>query len=230
VRGRGLDAELGGRIVFAGTASRLLPQGNLKLRRGTFNLVGQSLNLTDGTIDFSGGTLTNPQLNLVATSSTAAVTATLTISGDVKNPKLVLSSVPDLPQDEILSQLLFNSVRAKLNPFQVAEVAAALATISGVGPSGGDTLGKVRSALGLDELSVGSGPAGGAGLQAGRYVLPGVRVGATQSATGTGTQATVQVDITKGLKLESITGTSTEPVTGATTNGTSIGLKYEFEY
>jgi translocation and assembly module TamB len=176
--------------------------------------------------------LTDPTLRLVATSVTAAMTATLTISGEVRNPKIVLSSVPDLPQDEILSQLLFNTTKARLNPFQVAQIAAALASISGVGPSLGDPLGRVRSALGLDQLSVGSDPSGGPTLQAGRYLARGVRVGATQGTNGE-SQATVQIDIAKGLKLETTVGTgaaSATPVPGGSTNGTGVGLTYQFEY
>jgi translocation and assembly module TamB len=233
VRGQGLDAELGGRVVFAGTAAAPVPQGGLHLRRGTFSLAGQSLNLTEGTIDFAGGPLTNPSLKLVATTGNATLTSTLTISGSVRDPKITLSSVPDMPQDEILSQLLFNTAKSRLNPFQVAQIAAALASISGVGPSIGDPLGGVRSALGLDQLSVGSDAGGGTALQAGRYIAPGVRIGASQSATGTGSQATVQVDIAKGLKLETAIGTgsaSATPAAGGSTNGTGVGLTYQFEY
>jgi translocation and assembly module TamB len=231
IRGRGIDAELGGRVVFQGTASNPLPQGGLQLRRGTFSLVGQTLNMTDGTIDFSGAGLTDPQLKLVATSVTATLTATLTISGDVKNPKIVLSSVPDLPQDEILSQLLFNSSKASLTPFQLAEIASALASLSGIGSPIGDPLEKLRTSLGLDQLSVGSDASGGASLQAGRYIAPRVRVGASQSVSGGDTQATVQIDITKGLKLETTAGTASSAATAAgSTNGASIGLKYQFQY
>jgi translocation and assembly module TamB len=232
IRGRGIDVELGGKIVFAGTAARPQPQGGLHLRRGTFSLAGTSLNLTEGTIDFTGGGLTNPQLKLVATSVSSTVTATLTISGDVKNPKITLSSIPDLPQDEILSLLLFNTARSRLSPFQLAEIAAALASISGAGPGIGDPLGGLRSALGLDQLSVGSGAGGGATLEAGRYLAPGVRVGASQSATGGQTQATVQIDLAKGLKLQTTAGTpaAAGTATPGTPSGTSVGLTYQFEY
>jgi translocation and assembly module TamB len=233
VRGRGLDAELGGRVGFLGTAMAPVPQGSLQLRRGTYSVAGQSLNLTSGTIDFAGGPLTNPRLNLVATSSSSALTATLTITGDVRDPKIVLSSMPDMPQDEILAQLLFNSAKAKLNPFQVAQIAAALASISGVGPSIGDPLGRVRSALGLDQLSVGSDASGGTTLQAGRYLAPGVRLGASQSASGGGSQATVEIDVAKGLKLQTTAGTgstSATPGVGGSMNGSGVGLLYQFEY
>ena len=232
VRGRGLDAELGGRVSFTGTVSHPLPRGGLHLRRGTFSLAGQSLRLTEGTIDFSGGPLSDPPLQLVATSRSPSLTSTLTISGEVTNPKIMLSSVPDLPQDEILSHLLFNTAKARLSPFQLAQIAAALASIAGVGPSIGDPLAGVRSALGLDQLGLGSDASGGTALQAGRYLAPGVRVGATQSATGTGTQATVQIDLAKGLKLETTTGTGAATATGTAgaSNGTSVGVTYQFEY
>jgi translocation and assembly module TamB len=232
VRGRGMDAELGGRVVFSGTAMAPVPQGSLHLRRGTFSVAGQTLNLTSGTIDFAGGPLTNPTLDLVATSTSSAMTATLTITGDVRDPKIALTSVPDMPQDEILAQLLFHSATSKLNPFQVAQIAAALASMSGVA-SVGDPLGRVRSALGLDQLSVGSDASGGTTLQAGRYLAPGVRLGASQSASGGGSQATVEIDVAKGLKLQTTAGTgstSATPGVGGNMSGSGIGLLYQFEY
>jgi translocation and assembly module TamB len=232
VRGRGLDVELGGRILFKGTAARPVPEGGLHLRRGTVSVAGQSLTLTEGTIDFADAELTNPSLKLVATSVTSTLTATLTVSGSVSDPKITLSSVPEMPQDEILSQLLFNTTKSRLSPFQVAQIAAAVASLTGAGSSIGDPLAGVRSTLGLDELSVGSDSSGAPTLEAGRYIAPGVRVGARQSATGTGTQATVQIDITKGLKLETTAGTGSASATGGAAGGdaASVGIKYQFEY
>jgi len=89
----------------------------------------------------------------------------------------------------------------------------------------------VRSALGLDQLSVGTGAGGAATLQAGRYVARGVRVGAAKGLAGE-TQATVQIDIAKGLKLETTAGVGSAPATATpgTSNGTSVGVTYQFEY
>jgi translocation and assembly module TamB len=141
----------------------------------------------------------------------------------------------------VLAQLLFHQSASSLSPFQLAEIAAALAQISGVG-SGIDPLNSLRSGLGLDRLSVGGGSGNGssATVQAGRYIAKGVYVGANQSTSGSGTQATVQVDLYKGLKLEADVGTGgTTSATGAASsttangqspNGTSIGLTYQFNY
>jgi translocation and assembly module TamB len=84
-------------------------------------------------------------------------------------------------------------------------------------------LATARKALGLDQLNVGSSSTGSPTLNAGRYVAKGVYVGAKQGVGGNaGTQATVQIDITKGLKLETDAGS------GAGSN--SVGLSYQFEY
>ena len=231
IRGRGLDAELGGTIHIRGSAAQPIPDGGLHLRRGTLSVVGSTLNFTEGTVDFSGAGLADPSVHFVATSTTAAIVATLTVSGSAKDPKITLSSVPDMPQDEILSQLLFNTTTSKLSPFQLAEIAAALASLSGAAP-GFDPLSSIRNTLGLDRLSVGSSSSGKPTLEAGSYLARGVYLGAKQSASGSGTQATVQIDLAKGLKLETTAGSGSSSATGSasSTDAASVGLTYQFEY
>jgi translocation and assembly module TamB len=231
VRGRGLDAELGGTIHINGTTAQPIPDGGLHLRRGTFTVVGTTLNFTEGTVAFSGAGISDPSIHFVATSTTASITATLTVEGTAKKPKITLSSVPDMPQDEILSQLLFNTSTAKLSPFQLAQIAAALASMSGA-TSGFDPLESLRTTFGLDRLSVGTSSTGKPTLEAGRYLARGVYLGAKQSAAGGGTQATVQVDLAKGLKLETTAGSGNTSATGNTSgaDAASVGLTYQFEY
>ncbi len=231
IRGRGVDAELGGTIHIHGTAAKPVPDGGLQLRRGTLSVVGTTLNFTQGSVDFTGAGISDPSIHFVATSTTATIVATLTVSGSAKDPKITLSSVPDMPQDEILSQLLFNTTTSKLSPLQLAQIAAALASLSGA-TSGFDPLESLRTTFGLDRLSVGSSSTGSPTLEAGRYLARGVYLGAKQSASGSGTQATVQVDLAKGLKLETTAGSGSSSATGATSSAdaASVGLTYQFEY
>ena len=231
IRGRGIDAELGGTIHIGGTAANPNPDGGLQLRRGTLSAVGTTLTFKEGKVDFSGAGLADPTVHFVANSTTSTIIATLTVSGSAKDPKITLSSVPDLPQDEILAQLLFNTSTSKLSPLQLAQIATALASLSGAAP-GFDPLEKLRGTFGLDRLSVGSNSAGNPTVEAGRYVARGVYVGARQSTSGGGTQATVQVDIAKGLKLETTAGSGSSSATGSTSSAdaASVGLTYQFQY
>jgi translocation and assembly module TamB len=239
VRGHGLDAELGGRLHVGGTLAALKPSGHFDMIRGRFSLVTTTLTFTTGQVGFDGGDITDPSIDFVAESVSNTVTATLAVTGYASAPKITLSSSPELPQDEILAQLLFQSSTSQLSPFQLASIATALASIAGVNTGGGvgGLLGSVRQGLGLDELSIGNGignPTGAtpnAGtaasknenaptLQAGRYVAPGVYVGAAQGTTGSGTAAQVQIDIAKGLKLQT--------QVGGDSNG--VGVTYQFNY
>ncbi len=233
VRGRGLNAELGGTVRIAGTTKTMRTSGGFKLIRGSFNLVGNTLNFDSGDIDFNGASITDPALHLVATSVGSNMTATLTVSGTARDPKITLSSTPPLPQDQILAQLLFRTNAGALSPFQLAGIAAGLAEISGQGSALSNPLQGLQNALGLDQLGMGTGPNGQPTLQAGRYLSRRVYVGAQQATGGAGAQGTVQVDLTKGLKLNATVGNGeTTSAIGSTgeSNGASVGVTYQFQY
>ena len=233
VRGRGLNAELGGTVTIQGTTSNMVPRGVLSLRRGTFNLVGNTLTFNSGDIAFNGGSLTNPALDLVAMSTVNRTVATLTVGGTARDPKITLSSQPELPQDQILALLLFHTNTGQLSPFQIASIAAGLAEISGSTSSLPNPLESLQNALGLDQLGINSGPNGSPTLQAGRYVGRNLYVGAQESTGGTGAQGVVTYNLTPGLKLNATVGAGqTTSAIGNTgeTNGASVGLSYQFQY
>ncbi len=230
VRGRGLDAVLGGSLHVGGTTVAPQVSGGFTMRRGTFNLAGTTLTFARGKVGFDGAGVTNkidPSLDFEADAPTTSGTASLIVGGYADAPKITLTASPPLPQDEVLAQLLFGRSASQLGPFQYAEIAAALAELSGTG-GGSNPLDRVRKGLGLDRLSVGGGSSSsgsstsGATIEAGKYVANGVYVGAKQGTSGAQTQAQVQVDLYKGLKAETDVGT------GA--GGTSLGLSYQFEY
>jgi translocation and assembly module TamB len=233
VRGRGLLAELGGSVRVGGTTAAPQPLGNFHLVRGNLSIAGQSLNFDKGEVGFNGGSLTDPSLDFVATTATNTMTGSLSITGTASNPKITLTSTPELPQDEILAQLLFHRSATSLSPFQLASLASSLAELSGATSGGLDPLSGIRQGLGLEQLSIGTGANGSAALQVGRYVAPGVYLGAQQGAGANSSQARIEIDITKGLKAVGTVGTGANTTPGATpaeSAGTSLGLKYQFDY
>jgi translocation and assembly module TamB len=236
VRGHGIDAEMAGQIHITGTDVAPAISGGFDLRHGTFSLAGKTLDFVSGRVGFDGSGLAHridPTLAFVAQSSTASVTATLTIGGHADAPSISLSSVPALPQDEVLAQLIFGQNVRQLSPLQIAQIAQAVASLTSVGGNI-DPLNAVRRRLGLDRLSAGAGSGSGdASFQAGKYVASGVYVGAQQGTSG-GTRAQVQIDVTKNLKLETTIGvggtTGTTNVTPENDPGNTVGLTYRFEY
>jgi translocation and assembly module TamB len=227
VRGRGLDAELGGTVHIAGTLKALRPEGAFHLRRGEFSLAGQTLVFNQGEVGFDSGSLTNPSLNFVATTNRNNIAASLTVGGSVLQPKITLSSTPQLPQDEILANLLFGKGTASLSPLEMVQIASTLASLTGVTSGAEDPLESARKRLGLDRLT-----AGGANpsVEGGRYIAPGVYLGAKQGVSGGNPQAVIQIDVLKGLKLESTVGNVGGTASSGTSTGNSIGVIYQFEY
>ena len=224
IRGRGVDVELGGDVTVGGTVAAPEPRGGLSLRRGTLSLLTRRLNFQRGTIAFAPGTLV-PQLDLQAQSTSGQNTITVYIRGEPTAPEVTFTSVPELPQDEVLAQLLFGRATSSLSPFEIAQIGAAVAQLTGVGGGGGGgVLDRVRSALGLDRLGVGGGTGASTGptVEAGRYVAPGVFLGVRQGTQGGQTGVGVQVEITPRLKLEGETATGPA--------GDRLGLSYELEY
>ena len=127
-----------------------------------------------------------------------------------------------------------------MTALQVAQIGAALASLSGVGGSGPNPLVRVQKALGLDVLSVGSTGSGtgtgaqssGTTVEAGRYVSSRVFVAAKQSTTGF-SQVEADVDLSKHLKLQTRLGNGTTTTQGTSPEndpGSSIGIVYQFQY
>lgn len=238
LRGRGIDADLGGNLAISGSAQAPRIGGGFQMRRGTFSIAGQTLNFSTGRITFDGTGVRgrmDPALDFVASQTSGGVTATLNVGGYASLPKITLSSSPPLPQDEVLARLLFQQSAKQLSPLQIAQGAQALASIAGV-DSGFSPLSWLRGGLGLDRLSVGSasGPTAGTTVETGKYISRNVYVGARQGVSG-GTQAQVQVDLTKNLKAQATVSTganaaATKGATAAEDQGNSIGLSYQFDY
>ena len=111
IKGRGLDAELGGQLHVTGTAQNPHVDGGFELQRGTFTLVNSKLKFTNGTRDLqrhrpATEDLIHRWISLHRRRPPRCM-ATVHITGLADAPQLALSSSPELPQDEILARLLF---------------------------------------------------------------------------------------------------------------------------
>ncbi len=219
VRGRGIDAELGGDLRLTGSSRDPKAVGAFEMRRGRLSIVGQRLDFTRGRLTF-GGELTAPDLDFVAETKAAEVTARVVVTGAADKPAFALSSDPSLPQDEVLSRLLFKKAAAKLSPFQALQLAQGVAQLSG-GAGGVDVFEQARKGLGLDSLDVSTGASGGPALGASRYIGDRLSVGVRAGAKPADTAATIDYDVTRRVKIQGEAGSD---------GRTAVGVGAEWEY
>ena len=150
VRGRGIDAELGGDLTIGGTAVAPAVSGGFKMRRGRIVILAKRLDFTDGDITFGGGLI--PVLNMEASTTSAQTTITVDVTGLANDPTITFSSSPALPQDEVLARLIFGQSMSRLSPLQIAQLADAVTQLAGGGST--SLLETLRSNLGVDDLDI----------------------------------------------------------------------------
>lgn len=216
VRGRGLDVELGGEMVVRGTLSDIQPVGQFTLRRGRLNILGQRLDFEEGSLQLVGNL--DPQINFVARTVSDDVTATITVEGSASSPRIILSSEPDLPQDEILARIIFNRSAANLSAFQLAQLAAAAAELAGGGGNG--LLDQLRSATGLDDLDIVTEADGSTAVRAGKYIDDNIYVDVQTGSDGV-SRAQINLDINRNLSARGSV---------ASDGNTTLGIFFERDY
>lgn len=219
VRGRGIDAELGGELRVTGSSRDPRANGDFEMRRGRLSIVGQRLDFTRGRLNFAGD-VTAPDLDFIAETKASDVTARVAVTGPANQPGFALSSDPALPQDEILSRILFKKASGSLSPFQALQLAQAAAQLSGAA-GGPDVFEATRKKLGLDSLDVSTGASGGPAVGASRYIGENLSVGVKAGANAADTAATVDYDVTRRIKLKGEAGSD---------GRTAVGVGAEWEW
>lgn len=216
VRGRGLDAELGGATRILGTVNDVQPTGSFSLIRGRLSILGQRITFTEGEVTLTGDL--DPFINLVATTQGQGILVIVTVSGRVSDIDVSFSSQPELPQDEVLSRLIFNRGIDQLSPLQIARLAAAAAELAGGGNS--SLLNSLRSATGLDDLDIVTDSEGNTGVRAGRYIQENIYLGVEADSRGQ-TRGTINLDITDEITARGAVGSD---------GASSIGVFFERDY
>lgn len=216
VRGRGIDAELGGDLTIRGTAAQPAVSGGFQMRRGRLEILGKRLDFSEGTISFGGNLI--PTLDLDATSTAGSTTITVNVAGLANNPTITFSSSPALPQDEILAQLIFNRSLSNLSALQIAQLASAVSQLAGGGSN--SLLDGLRNKLGVDDLDVSTDANGGAQVTAGKYLNDRTYLELQSGSEAGGGKAIINLDVGRGVKLRGEAGST----------GTGGGIFYEKEY
>ena len=133
-----------------------------------------------------------------------------------------------MPQDEIISQIMFGQSAGTLSHVQAIQLAAGAAQLAGLG--GPDVMGFGRKLLGLDVFKLnsestssddGNSDMSKTSLEMGTYVLDNVYVGVEQGiGRESETDAVVEIELTPSLEAQA----------KASSNRTEFGLEWKKNY
>ena len=175
VQGQGIDSEWSARLRLRGALDNPAIGGEAGLITGSYEFAGKRFDLTRGRVSFDGSAPPDPRVDIAATADVNGLTATVTVQGSGLNPQIAFTSVPALPEEELLSRLLFGSSITAISAPEALQLATALASLHGGG--GLDPINRLRSAIGLDRLrivspdtTIGRGTSVAAGKYLGRHL------------------------------------------------------------
>lgn len=208
IRGRGLDAELKGKLQLSGTGRQTNYNGRFQVIRGTVDLFAKTFKLEQGSVLFS-----NDSVSLFAQARHKAkdLTFIATLEGLLDNLKISLRTEPALPEDEALARLLFGKSVRNITPVQAIQLANAIQTLRGEGGQF-DPLGTARDILQVDRISIESQETNdgtGVAIGLGKYVTEKVYVEVTRTPEPTQPwKGSVEVELTPNINLETTTSGS----------------------
>lgn len=201
VTGLGLNSEWRAGLEIGGTVGAPTLLGQATLLRGDYEFAGRRFDLDRGSIRFNGADPPDPALDITALANLQGLNAAIRVSGTGLKPEISFTSTPALPEDELLSRLLFGTSITNLSAPEAVQLASAVAALQSGG--GLDPINRFRQAIGLDRLrvlpadpTIGTGTA----IAAGKYLTR--RAFVEIVTDGQGYSATrVEFQITRWLSL-----------------------------
>lgn len=219
-----IDSVWGGELQVRDVPDGISVSGKVEPRRGYVSFIGKKFRFQEGEVVLNGSVPPSAVFNnLTAEYSRSDITAHLVLNGKVDNPQYHLESTPAMPEDEILSQVLFNRDATSISPYQAYQIAVAAQQLSG-GINGPGFMYQMRQAVGIDTLEWREADAvgGSSTVAAGKYITPGLYVEVSSSfgaEAETGMMA--EYEITRHFSVETSTGPQMRP---------GIGLNWKNDY
>jgi translocation and assembly module TamB len=153
VRGLGIDSLWRTDVKIGGTVDAPRFTGRADLDRGDYEFAGRTFRLERGVIRFRGESPPDPLLDIRAEAQVQGLDASILVTGTGLKPEIRFASVPQLPQDELLSRLLFGTSITNLSAPEALQLASAVAALQS-GSGSLDPINAVRRAVGLDRLRI----------------------------------------------------------------------------
>jgi translocation and assembly module TamB len=200
LKGRGLNLEASLDAHVTGTTAAPEIGGVVRVVRGDYDFAGKRFEFDNRGVVYLASTPEKIRLDLTATRDDPSLTAVIHIAGTAAKPTITLSSSPVLPNDEVLSQVLFGSSAAQLSAAQAAELASAVVALRGGGAL--DVLGNLRTFAHLDRLALGGDQSSGVTVSGGKYLTDNVYMELTGGGRS-GPSGQVEWRVRKSLSIVS---------------------------
>ena len=127
VVGLGINSQWRANLQIGGYADAPRFTGQADLLQGNYDFAGRIFRLDRGVIRFQGESPPNPLLDIHAEAAVQGLDASVSVRGTGLKPEITFASSPPLPQDELLSRILFGTSITNLSAPEALQLASAVA-------------------------------------------------------------------------------------------------------
>ncbi|TCV89059.1 translocation/assembly module TamB domain-containing protein [Sulfurirhabdus autotrophica] len=208
IKGKGLDAQLGGGLTLKSTNNTpLTSRGSIRVVKGTYSAYGQNLKIERGILNFQGP-IDNPGLNITALRKNQQVEAGVAITGTAQSPTVNLVSNPTVPDSEKLSWLVLGHGLENSSGSEFSALQAAAGALLAAGDSV-SLQQKIAHSAGLEEVSLsGAGGLESTVLTLGKRLSSRAYLSYEQGLTGVSSIVKINYTLTKRISVRAQAGTT----------------------
>jgi translocation and assembly module TamB len=185
--------ELKGPFIVSGTVETV---------RGFASFYGKRFTVQEGRVIFTGSPDINPLLDVSATHTVSDHVITIHVEERARQPKITLSSVPEVDQADIISLLVTGRTTDRLTSSEQNSASSVGAVAGNI--VGRQLAGVASQTLGLDTMEVGAGDSpGSTRVSAGRYVTQDLFLAyESQLGAKSSTRISAELSLSRRLKLK----------------------------
>jgi autotransporter translocation and assembly factor TamB len=223
VQGPNTAVEMRGNMrVTKALEQPFILDGTVETVRGFASFYGKKFTVQEGKVVFPGTEEINPFLDVWVTHAVSGYDVSIKVGGKAKQPALTLSSVPELPQADIVSLLVVGKTMDRLTNSEQNSLASQAQQLVG-GAAANELEEALGKPLGLDTIELEAGKEIGTGsVSVGRYVTQDIFLSYEQELGGKGSHTVgIEYSINRRLKLKG---------SGSDTGESALDLLWRHDY
>ncbi|MEO5327019.1 MAG: translocation/assembly module TamB [Magnetococcus sp. THC-1_WYH] len=218
IRRQGLESQWHGAIDIQGSLEAPQITGQLDLGRGHLKFANRRYELRRGSIRFPGDPSATPLMDVDAVTQTRDLEIRANLEGPATHPRLRFVSTPELPEKDILAQLLFGRSIDTITPTQAIQLAATLHSLRNGGTGIVEGIGQK---LGIDQLDFKGDSVATGTVNAGKYLSDKMYLEVQKGLKADSDRIHLEYDLTPELSVQ--TGVDAR-------SNTDIGIMWNMDY
>lgn len=225
-----LRSRWGGHIQLVGSWGKISMKGEIQLSKGYYILNGQEYQIKQGNITFGIDPEKQASIYVVGSRDINDYQIDVILQGRLSNPNIILRSNPALPQQEILSLILFGKSPSEISTFEDEQLEQSLSSLLKDASSPG-ILSKIQKSIGIDRIDINrleNGDKEELSIKVGKNITKDLFIGLNKGFGDEPTRVSVEAKLKNDFKVQIDAGESSKGSADKAAGQISLFWKHDY--